>query len=1244
LAQTLETIIAINARTGSGFSEVGATLTELGSLVDGLSQELIEFGEDSVQVYRDYEKSMKDAEVALSTTYGRSTKELSTVMTQLDASATEWAATSIFHTNDVANAISEAAHAGWDYNQIMSGIPAAMQLAQAGSLDLSEAVNYIVKATNAAGVEFEDMSNFIDLWAFAANSSASTIGEFGEAMLKMGSTMRFAGDTEELMTLIAVTANAGTTGSEAGTMIRNSMMRLIAPTDKAKEVMAELGATSEETASILEDESLAAANAELAEHGFSAYDTEGNLKSTLDIYRELYLALGDIAGGFDNIDKNEDALQTLAAIFPTRTITEALTLLRGAADGYDGLYEAMKGGDAEGYGEYAAETMMDSLDGKIETFESKVERLKQLVGEELSGQLEDALGGLGDIVDSISNLDEGTFSALVSGAEVLAAAGPALLTAGAAFRIIGTALTPAGAIGLGLVTLTSLVAGVEKLEEADFEGGFGLAEMDYDTISSYVQGLGTSFGEAFTEIDKFRQAVDQSVTSYETASQTFSSNLLTDMLTGVQLSDEDKANLESLGDEMHQAVISGIQNSTAASMSYFEMLFGGAGTAEENDEYRDIIDLTNSSYEESIAQAESIGQQIREALTSAFSDGTISPEEYQNILSFMQSYNDAIAKASAEAQSEQDYIDQQMLLHKAQTASLDEIESMSAEITSQKEQTLQEAEDNYLRERYGLEYRYDQAIANGTEINGTTATEEGKAAALAAVDAQYNQQKTTQSEKYDDILYSLWDSQIRQSDYADQYEELRGLANRVLSGELTPDSAIDMFEGEYGTNKWAGETDLGSNNIRTRLGELLARQIAAQGGYDEIEAKIADYDAKGDTESANQLRQLYAMDQINNEYARTGVKDWNGIASSILGDDTVVSMEGAQKSSFLETLNNSISDYTVENAKATVAAFTDEESNLKSFFDTVGKEASGQNSGIELFQSKMNLTKNDANELMNIVQKLSQSYDLEKVLTDTAGGTPFEDTENALRDVYAAYSLMFGEASQNPEQYRIQVTPEIDQNASLELDPIPVPIEPYVEGQDSMTALQDQGVQVQVEGDTQQLQATIDGADGQNLLEYIDGDATDLTMKITDQDGKTLVENVTGNTSSLAAVINSYNGRTITVNIAGNRLFAEGGRATTASIFGEAGPEWAIPEEHSQRTADLLNSARAASGFSWPELLSMYGGLNAGSGNGSTTLVYSPTINAQDVTGVESALQEDKKRLDKWFEEKQMRDNVEVYQ
>lgn len=106
--------------------------------------------------------------------------------------------------------------------------------------------------------------------------------------------------------------------------------------------------------------------------------------------------------------------------------------------------------------------------------------------------------------------------------------------------------------------------------------------------------------------------------------------------------------------------------------------------------------------------------------------------------------------------------------------------------------------------------------------------------------------------------------------------------------------------------------------------------------------------------------------------------------------------------------------------------------------------------------------------------------------------------------------------------------------------------------------------------------------------------------------------------------------------------YADGGRATVASIFGEAGPEWAIPEEHSARTASLLNAARVASGFTWPELIDRNGGLNAGS-KSPTQIIYSPTIYAKDARGVEQKLIEDKERLDRWWAEKQLRDEVEVY-
>lgn len=1233
-SQTLETVIAINARVGNGFSQVGATLTELGSMVNGISQQLINFGKDSVNVYREYEKSMADAQVALSTTYGRGTQQLNTVMSQLDVAATEWAATTIFHTNDVANAISEAAHAGWDFDQIMSGIPAAMQLAQAGGLDLSEAVNYIVKSTNAAGIGFEDMGHFIDLWAFAANSSASTIGEFGDAMLRMGSTMRFAGNTEELMTLIAVTANAGSVGSEAGTMIRNSMMRLIAPTDKAGKAMAQLGATSTETAALLGDEALAAANAELAAHGFSAFyqdgPQKGQMKNVLDIYRELYVALGDIAGGYENIDRNGDALGVLSAIFPTRTITEALTLLRGAAEGYDGLYEAMRGGDAEGYGQYAAETMMDTLDGKIETFESKVERLKQLVGEELSGQVKQATGFIGGMVDSLAAMDSDNLGALVTGLEVIAAAGPGLMLAGGAFRMIGYLLTPAGGIGMGLIALTAAAAAIKQLEEADFAKNFGNLELDTQGIQSYVKSLGDDFKAAYTEVDGFKTALDNAVTSYQTASTTFSATLFQDMLTNTKLTEADKQQLQQLGIDMYTAVQEAITNSTAASMSYWQTLFGGDGTAEYDPAYAQIIELTNQAYEDALAEASSISEGLRAAMTSAFADGQISNDEYQNILSYMRSYNDAIARAAAEAQSEEDYIKMGKWLKQAQGASLEDIQTLATTATSERDQILADQEDRFQTEYFRAQYRGADAET------------------LARAEALHQQEQMRVNAAYDEFLFTLWDSQIQQSGQGENYAALAGYAQQYMTGELTADTIMSMIKDSMGGSIYAGDAGWEPSlkgTDRAQLGRMMGYMIGSMGGDSGVQERIAYYEGIGDQAMAGRLRQMYAMEQLVNGFGQSMVLEkpaWDilNLSSDYVNTNQDEYMVNGINRKSTDALLLGGTDYSTEIARRTIAALGDGKGSMSAYFDAVGQSVQ---EGTVRAISSADLSRGAGRELDNMLTQLSAAYDLERVLADSTSYLAQEG--NAYRYDFAMWDLLYGEVSSHAEDYKITVPvePDFQEGEMPDMEPIAVPIQPKVEGEDAMTSLQDQGVTVDVGADATELTATIDGADGQTLMEYVSGDATDLSMTITDQDGRVLTENVTGNAASLAAIINSYNGRTITVNITGRKLFAEGGRATSASIFGEAGPEWAIPEEHSERTAALLNAAREASGFTWPDILARFGGLNSNPDNQPTTIIYSPTIHAADATGVDQVLQEDKKRLDKWYEEKKMRDQLEVY-
>jgi TP901 family phage tail tape measure protein len=108
--------------------------------------------------------------------------------------------------------------------------------------------------------------------------------------------------------------------------------------------------------------------------------------------------------------------------------------------------------------------------------------------------------------------------------------------------------------------------------------------------------------------------------------------------------------------------------------------------------------------------------------------------------------------------------------------------------------------------------------------------------------------------------------------------------------------------------------------------------------------------------------------------------------------------------------------------------------------------------------------------------------------------------------------------------------------------------------------------------------------------------------------------------------------------------FADGGRATEPSIFGEAGAEWAIPEEHTPRTADLLASAARASGFTFGELIARTGGLNANPTHVSTPVVYSPTIHLHGGTADAEELSESMMRkFQQWYREQQREQERTAY-
>lgn len=1154
--------IVLGGRTDKTFGHLGTALEALGGQIDRISQRVIDFGRQSVETYVNYEDAMLDAKVAMATQYD-STNELNRAMETLDKAAMQWSASSRFTTDDMANAISNASHAGWDLQQVLNGVPAAMNISLAGGMDLAGGLEYLVDITNAAGLSFSELTELTDYWAYAANSSSTTIPEMGAAMQKMGATMQFVkGDMAGLTTMLAVLADNGAKGTEAGTLLRNSMIRLIAPTEKAALAMEALELSEEDLEDIYSDpKALEEANRLLKEMGFDAYDAQGNLKGFLNIWEELQKATSGMS--------EEKRNQVLSAIFPTRTITGALALLDAAGKEWDGLYQSILE-NSEGYAEYARDTMESGLGGALRRTEAALDVLKAKTGKKLSGQVEKAADAFSGLINWINELDDDKFGAMVSGFETLAFIGPGLTVAGGAIRL----LSSTGLFGWAAVVATGLLAvtgAVNDFNRSVYESKFGTLELDQTEIGSALNELGNAFSDTQGKIAKYNTSVETAISDYTEASGTFKESLLTNMLTGAALTEEDIASLNGLGDQMRRALLQGIDGSFSADE---EAIFHLSGLVSAEDGAKDrgvggqILSLLNIGYEESIAQAEQLSQALRDAMTSAFEDGTLTEDEVSNIQSIFDQMNELMASQA----SKEIWMEQQKLLRQAQTVGLDGLEALSGQAETLRDEKWELREQAYDQARWELKKQYEGH--KGQTIDGVTYDDKWYAQANDWLNEQISAEKQAHNAEFDRYLLDLWNSTVRGSELGGAWGRLSELADLYFSGAVDAENAHDAFAQMYGESRFASGSGYDNNTESSQLGEYMARMVAAFGGYDEIEARIAHYEKQGDTESAGRLKRLYAMEQIVNDYAVTGVMENGKVSSSSSGE---YAPQQLNRERFEGYMGESVSDYSLDAARQMVAFFDRENGSMSRVFQAF---QSGDAREIESAFSGMNGAARAAFD--DMMAQIMQSYDLDRLLQ--GDGSPAADSDHAYRDYYAAGKLLFDE-NINAEEYRFPVVPEVDTEQIVE---------------------QTEAVSPEV---------------------VILGDNTLLKQSIDEMDGREISVNVRG-------AAGGGGGKRMS-------LYAEGGRADEASIFGEAGPEWAIPEEHSRRTAELLDRARAASGFTWDELLSRNGGLNAG--GGERTIVYSPTIYAQDAAGVEEKLIEDKKRLLKMLRDLKMKDDVEAY-
>lgn len=378
---------------GSGIGKALGTAGKVaGAAVAAATTAIVGFGASSVSAGADFDKSMSQVAATMGYTVddlNDSTSEASQNFTKLRDFAQEMGSTTAFSATQAADALNYMALAGYDTETSIKMLPSVLDLAASGSMDLARASDMVTDTQSALGLSIGETSTLVDQMAKTASKSNTSVAQLGDAMLTIGATARnVSGGTTELSTVLGVLADNGIKGAEGGTHLRNMILSLQSPTKDGKAALEELGV--------------------------SVYDTDGNMRSMIDI-------VGDLSNGLGDLDQaSRDTM--LNDIFNRTDLAAVNALLGTSAERFDELTTAIEG--ADGAAKNMANTQLDNLAGDVTMFKSALEGAQIAISDQLTPTLRnfvqfgtDGLSrltqaflqdGLGGALDELSNIiDEG---------------------------------------------------------------------------------------------------------------------------------------------------------------------------------------------------------------------------------------------------------------------------------------------------------------------------------------------------------------------------------------------------------------------------------------------------------------------------------------------------------------------------------------------------------------------------------------------------------------------------------------------------------------------------------------------------------------------------------------------------------------------------------------------------------------------------------------------------------------------
>ena len=391
----------------------------------------------------------------------------------------ELAGVTSYTATEVATAAKLMAKGGFDTSALNNSISSVLNLAKATETDLPRAAEIVTKMLNAFAIpkDLENIEHFMDQLVHTTNSSSQSLEDLFENLKNFAPQAGMIKlSTEEALAFSGALADAGLSGTLAGTQIRRVLTNL-ANSDKS---------------SVLKD----MFDIDVAKNG--------KMRNIVEIIKDLKKALS----GPEISDK--DQLNALETIFEVRGMGAIQTILK-RLDAVDkiSLQDFIKELETvDSVAKNTAASMMESFGNRMLIVVSALSKVKLAIGEALA----EPLLKLGDVV-SVALVHVSNFvkehhdfvRSLVLGAAALAAAGAAFLAFGAVAMTVAAVIGSIKLIGLALISpflmaFHAIVYGVTKVIAAfEFLGG------TISSLGARVSGSGI-FGKLASSLMRVTQA------------------------------------------------------------------------------------------------------------------------------------------------------------------------------------------------------------------------------------------------------------------------------------------------------------------------------------------------------------------------------------------------------------------------------------------------------------------------------------------------------------------------------------------------------------------------------------------------------------------------------------------------------------------------------------------------------------------------------------------------------------------